>query len=80
MTTHEAELAAADRTVRELPARLSQARSLEAQAMMLRTAVDLTRQLVAKRNAGLPIPAATIALAFVALEDGCDRMIELMPR
>ena len=74
-----AELDQAERMVAELPVRLSTARSLEAQAMMLRTAVDLTRQLVARRDGGLEIPASTIELAFDALEEGLDRMIELMP-
>lgn len=70
---------AAERTVAELPARLSVARSLEAQAMMLRVGVDLVRQLLAKRDEGVPIPQSTIELAFDALDEGLERMIEFMP-
>ena len=59
--------------------RLSAVKSLEAQAFMLRAGIDLTRQLLARRASGVAISDETVDMAFEALFDGVDQMIELMP-
>lgn len=80
------ELAATEQLVRQhehfalaVFGRIESGQTAREQAIVLKSGIDQARELHGLRDRGYPVSSSTVEIAWGALFEGLDRLIELMP-